>query len=384
MASQCAASARASASAPRASVRRVGTGISIDRRVGADRARRARRATTTTTTTRAAAADDAVGAIGALASASAVALDAIADARDALTASLAGAVSSDVDVDVSSTARQLDASLADLASAHPALAGALAGAVAAGVALATARVAGAGTSSTTSSSSSSESSSTGSSTSRADGVPEGLPTTYDVPAIRAYWSARPLASLSRTSSLVAKLATWLAGFLGDLASGAETVERNAPRRAAALRDLIASQGPAFVKVGQAVAIRPDLLPKAYLDALQELLDQVAPFSSEEARALVRAQLGGLDLDDVFEDVGAFDAPVAAASIGQVYKAKLRESAPGVDASEFETWGGDVAVKVQRPRILEVVTLDLIVIRSALEAAVRLPPIRPVRVVNADP
>ena len=376
MASQCAASARASASAPRASVRRVGTGISIDRRVGADRARRARRATTTTTTTRAAAADDAVGAIGALASASAVALDAIADARDALTASLAGAVSSDVDVDVSSTARQLDASLADLASAHPALAGALAGALAAGVALATARVAGAGTSSTTSSSSSSESSSTGSSTSRADGVPEGLPTTYDVPAIRAYWSARPLASLSRTSSLVAKLATWLAGFLGDLASGAETVERNAPRRAAALRDLIASQGPAFVKVGQAVAIRPDLLPKAYLDALQELLDQVAPFSSEEARALVRAQLGGLDLEDVFEDVGAFDAPVAAASIGQVYKAKLRESAPGVDASEFETWGGDVAVKVQRPRILEVVTLDLIVIRSALEAAVRLPPIRP--------
>jgi predicted unusual protein kinase regulating ubiquinone biosynthesis (AarF/ABC1/UbiB family) len=83
-----------------------------------------------------------------------------------------------------------------------------------------------------------------------------------------------------------------------------------------------------VKVGQAVAIRPDLLPKAYLDALQELLDQVAPFSSEEARALVRAQLGGLDLEDVFEDVGAFDAPVAAASIGQVYKAKLRESAPG--------------------------------------------------------
>ncbi|EEH53841.1 uncharacterized protein MICPUCDRAFT_20744, partial [Micromonas pusilla CCMP1545] len=192
---------------------------------------------------------------------------------------------------------------------------------------------------------------------------------YDVPAIRAYWSARPLTSLSRTSSLVAKLATWLAGFLGDLASGAETVERNAPRRAAALRDLIASQGPAFVKVGQAVAIRPDLLPKAYLDALQELLDQVAPFSSEEARALVRAQLGGLDLEDVFEDVGAFDAPVAAASIGQVYKAKLRESAPGVDASEFETWGGDVAVKVQRPRILEVVTLDLIVIRSALEAAI---------------
>ena len=58
-------------------------------------------------------------------------------------------------------------------------------------------------------------------------------------------------------------------------------------RAAELKDLIAEQGPAFVKVGQAVAIRPDLLPPAYLDELQTLLDQVAPFGSDEARALIQ-------------------------------------------------------------------------------------------------
>jgi hypothetical protein len=61
------------------------------------------------------------------------------------------------------------------------------------------------------------------------------------------------------------------------------VERNAPARARALRELIVAQGPAFVKVGQAVAIRPDLLPQAYLDEFATLLDQVSPFNRERGR-----------------------------------------------------------------------------------------------------
>ena len=114
-----------------------------------------------------------------------------------------------------------------------------------------------------------------------------------------------------------------------------------------------------------MAIRPDLLPPAYLEELQTLLDQVAPFGSDEARTLIQEQLGGQRLEDVFEDFRAFDSPVAAASIGQVYKAKLKVTGPGKSQEELDTWGGDVAVKVQRPGILQVVTLDLLVIRGLL-------------------
>jgi aarF domain-containing kinase len=109
-----------------------------------------------------------------------------------------------------------------------------------------------------------------------------------------------------------------------------------------------------------------------LEELQKLLDQVAPFNSDEARELIQEQLGGQRLEDVFEDIRAFDSPVAAASIGQVYKAKLKASGPGKSHEELEMWGGEVAVKVQRPGILQVVTLDLLVIRSLLEAAAAIP------------
>ena len=64
--------------------------------------------------------------------------------------------------------------------------------------------------------------------------------------------------------------------------------------------------------------------------------------------------------------------MAAASVGQVYRAKLKPGGFGQAEGELETWGGEVAVKVQRPGILETVTLDLLVIRSLLEAAAALP------------
>ena len=202
--------------------------------------------------------------------------------------------------------------------------------------------------------------------------PSEPPVDYNLPAIRAYWRARPLASLKRTAALISRLSGWAAGLLSDVAAGPETVDANSRRRAAALKDIVAEQGPAFVKVGQAVAIRPDLLPPAYLEELQTLLDQVSPFESSEARALVRQQLGGRRLEDVFEDASAFDRPVAAASVGQVYRATLKPGGFGQAEGELETWGGEVAVKVQRPGILETVTLDLLVIRSLLEAAAALP------------
>ena len=284
--------------------------------------------------------------------------DALAQASATLRALTAAVADVDVDVDAMQMWR-LESALRSVAESNPALAGALAGAITAGVSLFLSRAAGVG----------GDAAEVIDSAEAPVAVPAGLPVSYDVAKIRAYWRRRPLASLKRTSALLARLAGWAAGFLSDLAAGEATVERNAPKRAAALRDLIAEQGPAFVKVGQAVAIRPDLLPPAYLEALQTLLDQVAPFDSAQAKALVKQQLGpDVALEDVFENPdAAFAEPVAAASIGQVYRATLRAA-----DDETAAWGRDVAVKVQRPGILETVTLDLLVIRSVLEAVAALP------------
>lgn len=82
-------------------------------------------------------------------------------------------------------------------------------------------------------------------------------------------------------------------------------------------------------------------------------DSVQPFPCEVARAIVAQELG-CDPSVVFEDISG--APVAAASLGQVYKAKL-SAAYG---------GADVAVKVQRPGVLETVAIDLYILRSIAE------------------
>ena len=337
------------------------------------------RARVATTATRATAVDDAVAAVNQAKEAALSVLGTLPDA-DAVASALEEARAKvdlgDVDVDaaLASLRATLDALSIDALSIDAAaqaldidpmaawrMESAVAAAVVAGASLAIARVAGV----------SGDDASTKSS--HYDGETyDGLPTVYDIPAMREYWSERPLASARRAGGLVAKLSAWALSVLSDVATG--NVETNSRKRAAAMRDLISEQGPAFVKVGQAIAIRPDLLPQAYLDELQKLLDQVAPFGSDEARATIEASLGdGVTLDDVFEDAAtAFARPVAAASIGQVYKATLRPNAPGVDQSESDAWGRVVAVKVQRPDILSVVTLDLLVIRSLLEAAARIP------------
>ncbi|CAB1118295.1 unnamed protein product [Ectocarpus sp. CCAP 1310/34] len=180
-----------------------------------------------------------------------------------------------------------------------------------------------------------------------------LPREYDLPAIMNYYNSRPLTLLSRLAevsyrlgSLAAKL--WLDRKVGD-GSG---WEKNMDSRAREFVEFVQGAGPAFIKIGQGVSIRPDILPEPYLKELSKLQDRVNPFDSGDARRILEQQLGK-PLREIFLDADtAFEIPVAAASLGQVYKATL-------------VTGEVVAVKVQRPDVLESVTLDLYVIRLLL-------------------
>ena len=96
------------------------------------------------------------------------------------------------------------------------------------------------------------------------------------------------------------------------------------RQAVQLRDLLSKLGPTFVKAGQALSIRVDLLPEVYLKELRTLQDRVPPFPTDQALAILDrefASKGGVSA--VFEYIS--DKPVASASLGQVYKARLRET-----------------------------------------------------------
>ncbi|CAM9428889.1 unnamed protein product, partial [Phaeothamnion confervicola] len=191
------------------------------------------------------------------------------------------------------------------------------------------------------------------------GSGDGLPLYYDLPKIMDFYNARPSQLLSRLGSISWELATFAAKLRIDKESG--KWEENMPMRARQLREFATRAGPAYVKLGQGVSVRPDILPDAYLAELQKLQDEVKPFSSAEARKILEKELGA-PLGTIFADVSVFETPVAAASLGQVYQARLKSGEP-------------VAVKVQRPGVLGAVTLDLYVARIILLALARIPSIQ---------
>lgn len=135
------------------------------------------------------------------------------------------------------------------------------------------------------------------------------------------------------------------------------LESNDVARTRRLREVLTSLGPFFIKLGQALAIRPDILSPSAMYELQRLCDKVPAFDNKMAMRTIEEELG-CRISDVFADLSS--DPVAAASLGQVYKGKLK------------TDGAVVAVKVQRPFVLETVSLDLYLMREAANLATMIP------------
>ena len=138
------------------------------------------------------------------------------------------------------------------------------------------------------------------------------------------------------------LGVWFDWFTG-LLKGPDRARARAKEAA----DLIASLGPAFIKAGQALSTRPDIVPPLLLEELAQLQDQLPGFDSALAMACIEDDLGAPVLE-IYEQLDA--EPISAASLGQVHKGVLKG-------------GQEVAVKVQRPGLREQITLDLYIVRN---------------------
>lgn len=175
---------------------------------------------------------------------------------------------------------------------------------------------------------------------------EFLPLVYEPSSISAYWGKRPRAVATRAVQLLSVAGGFLSRLAWDVIN--KKVKENEVARAIELREIVTSLGPAYVKLGQALSIRPDILSPAAMIELQKLCDKVPSFPDDVAMALINEELGQ-PWQNIYSELSS--SPIAAASLGQVYKGRLKEN------------GDLVAVKVQRPFVLETVTVDLFIIRN---------------------
>ncbi|CAM8896168.1 unnamed protein product [Rhodiola kirilowii] len=173
-----------------------------------------------------------------------------------------------------------------------------------------------------------------------------LPMVYDPATISAYWGKRPQAVATRIVQLLSVAGGFISSLIWDLIN--KKVKENEVARAIELRDIVTSLGPAYIKLGQALSIRPDILSPAAMVELQKLCDKVPSYPDDIAMELIKEELGK-PWQEIYSELSP--SPIAAASLGQVYKGKLIEN------------GDVVAVKVQRPYVLETVTVDLFIIRK---------------------
>ena len=136
---------------------------------------------------------------------------------------------------------------------------------------------------------------------------------------------------------------WLRNLIGKLPQSGEYQDQTLPVR---LRLALESLGPIFIKFGQVLSTRPDLIPYEYAIELAKLQDRVPPFDAQLSRRQIEKALGQ-SIEKLYAEFEI--EPVASASIAQVHKARLHS-------------GEEVAVKVLRPNILPVIEQDLALMR----------------------
>jgi predicted unusual protein kinase regulating ubiquinone biosynthesis (AarF/ABC1/UbiB family) len=129
------------------------------------------------------------------------------------------------------------------------------------------------------------------------------------------------------------------------ADGSAKKQARLEKQAAWLRQSLIDLGPTFIKIGQALGTRADLLPLEYVKELATLQDQVPAFPTSDAFARIETELGR-PLHDCYPEIDS--EPIAAASLGQVYRARLAT-------------GEEVAVKVQRPNLEATISFDIAIL-----------------------
>jgi predicted unusual protein kinase regulating ubiquinone biosynthesis (AarF/ABC1/UbiB family) len=180
--------------------------------------------------------------------------------------------------------------------------------------------------------------------------------TYSPKKSDEFYAQRPIMILKRILKLgfvsgvfsTGLLFDWLV--LGKLFKDEEytALKKGEPRRAKQSVVLCEQLGPTFIKLGQALSIRQDLIPESYALELRKLQDAVPPFDNDLAYSILKKEFDVQDLNQIFAELT--EDPVAAASVGQVYRGVLAAN------------GKDVAVKIQRPGILAEIALDLYILR----------------------
>lgn len=175
---------------------------------------------------------------------------------------------------------------------------------------------------------------------------DGLPLVYSVERIAKFWDTKPGELAERWSRFLRISTPFVTRFFYSLLNNRLSDDEEDLARTAV--NNLTELGPTFVKLGQVLSIRPDVLPPVTMKELARLQDNIKIFPNTEARMTIEKELGK-PLEELFSSFS--DEPVAAASLAQVYRATLRET------------GEEVAVKVQRPGALGTVSKDLYVLRK---------------------
>ena len=170
---------------------------------------------------------------------------------------------------------------------------------------------------------------------------------YDPLTISKIYRKNPQRLLKRLWQTLIPIFSYIISVGWDKITGALKNETQARFRATQLTNLLVELGPAFVKAGQALSTRPDIIPVVLLEELSQLQDQLPGFDGDKAMELIEKDLEQ-KIDDIFLRIDK--EPISAASLGQVHKATLKN-------------GETVAVKVQRPGLREQITLDLYIVRN---------------------